>query len=274
VTHPEITAPTPERQTVSPDGRTALPPPPPTSVGERLLRRWYLLIFAVLIGAAVTVVSLYNVNGSGLHKKGTSTIVASTQLLIDSRTSSLIAANRATTASSLTQRAPLLAEEANLTSVHDQVARLADVPTKSVQVQGISNRARIPYSNQPASVDALHSHSTVFVVGAGKSPTIQISATSGSPERASKLVTATVTALRQTITRLGSKQHIPLANRIVLRGLGPVTVGHVDTSPKKTKPIAYGIGAFVIVALLVLFLDSTLETRRRRRGAAIEAPSG
>ena len=42
-------------------------------------------------------------------------------------------------------------------------------------------------------------------------------------------------------------------------------MGGYHTAPKKTKPIGYGIAVFVILTLLVLLLDSTLETRRRRR---------
>jgi hypothetical protein len=61
-------------------------------------------------------------------------------------------------------------------------------------------------------------------------------------------------------------------SKIVLRPLGGVTVSKVVVSAKKSKAVAYVIGAFIVLVLLILLLDNLL-TSSARVPATVAPPS-
>jgi hypothetical protein len=52
-------------------------------------------------------------------------------------------------------------------------------------------------------------------------------------------------------------------SKLVLRQLGSITSAKVVSTPKKSKAVEYGLGAFIVLLLLVLLLDNVISGARR-----------
>jgi hypothetical protein len=52
-------------------------------------------------------------------------------------------------------------------------------------------------------------------------------------------------------------------SKIVLRQLGSITAATVVSTPKKSKAVEYGLGAFIVLLLLILLLDNVISGARR-----------
>ena len=52
-------------------------------------------------------------------------------------------------------------------------------------------------------------------------------------------------------------------SKVVLRPLGSITAATVVSTPKKSKAVEYGLGAFIVLLLLILLLDNAISGARR-----------
>ena len=52
-------------------------------------------------------------------------------------------------------------------------------------------------------------------------------------------------------------------SKLVLRQLGSITASTVVSKPKKSKAVEYGVGAFLVLLLLILLLDNVISGARR-----------
>lgn len=112
-------------------------------------------------------------------------------------------------------------------------------------------------NSQPASAHALKIGNELPRAATSTTTTTTAAATAGTGSR-KKGNAATKTAG-------GGSPLNPAAElrAIVLRRLGSVNASKVTETPKKTEPIGFGVGAFVVLVIGILILDNWLTSRRR-----------
>lgn len=125
-----------------------------------------------------------------------------------------------------------------------------------------------PY-NHPSSASAATTTSTTTSTAATAkgSKRSKNNGAAGANAAAAKRAAAAAAAAKQS-------RQVTLS-KIVLRPIGGITVGKVVVTPKTSKAIGYGVGAFIILLLLILVLDNLLTSRVAIvRTASSPAPKG
>ncbi len=277
-------------------------------VGARLRARWYLVALAIIVAILVAGASLYHLGSGGLVKKESVYHVGSAQLLVDTDPSALTTVG-GSASQGLGARAPYIAEYATSSAITAAISKSFGHPVKVQAVVkasalgGASSASNSPGANPTTGAG----NDSVVLQATGAAPTIQITTQAGSLPAARALAVATVTNLRQSLGRLQKAQAAAIARqdkaaasttsttkgkagttttpattttqkasapvKIILRTLGSITAANAVSTPKKSKAILYGVGALVLLLLVILAIDSALDgTRRRQRGAATASP--
>jgi hypothetical protein len=240
------------------------------AIGARLRARWFLILIAALIAAAVGLTGEYTINSHGVKSKRRPLGVGSAQLLVDSNPSTLATINSTNAdAQGLTARAPLYAEYATGTRITEEIARRAGIPPDTLAVEAVTDQV-LPGQPQaaPPPSDAPH---VVTLTATAQSAVIRIATVSKQAAVAERLAAATSTVLTRSVAGLAAREHPhPTRNggpvsRIVLKPLGAPTAGTVYQGGNLKKSVAYGVLAFLVLCLVVLLIDNLLVNRSRRR---------
>lgn len=253
-------------------------------IAARLRARWYLALIAVVVGVLVGVATLYHVGSHGLTEKRSVYHVGTAQLLVDTDPSALTSITGVQVG--LAARAPYIAQYATSPSVTAAISQAFGHP---VQIQAaVSSAAQLGVANNTPSTKVITGSGSASVVlkATSSDPAITISTQAGTLHAARALAVATVNSLRGALTSLQKKQAAALAakhrqalkNRtngssttpatpgtttstplkIALRTIGAITATNTVSTPKKSHAILYGLGAFIVMLLLILVLDNLL----------------
>ena len=203
------------------------------------------------------------------EKKSTVTSAASTDVLVDTRTSAL--GSIAIDVDELTTRAAVYARMVGTTAVKERIAKLAGVPAEQIAVVNASPSTPVPSSPGAASpvTPPPPSPGGLRIVATSQeaSPAIELQAQAPTPSAAERLADSAAKALIANVAETQERRSLPAAERVVLRQLGsPQAVVRID-EPGYTKAIAAFIGAFLAWCLLVLVVSRTAVALRQLRAA-------
>ena len=245
---------------------------------RRILRHKLLLVLGVLVAAGAAFLVMHQ----PLLKSST----ASTQVLVDTQSSSLVNSNG--NVEELLNVAMALANygttDAVLDSIGGQVGlsgsqlsaagpTSADVPRavvepsapeRNVQITGETDPYRLEFDADPSL------------------PEIAIYTTAPTTPMAIKLANASVVALKQQVTELQTTGKIPSQYRIVLRPLGAAT-GAPDTAGARKSLAAFAfLGVFILWCILILVGERVVfawrasagVVRSGKRRSELAAPAG
>jgi hypothetical protein len=229
---------------------------------RRLLARWPLLVVGVLVAAIAATLSVYRLDGLKLKARGLKHSSASTQVLIDSPTSSLgdlggsfesLDARAAVFANFMTTPAVLELIGAQVGISGDQIyaegplnpnlAKVVQEPTalqRNVQITGETDPYRLSFSSQQGL------------------PTVGIDAQAPTTSEAVALANAAAIGLREYVSSLQRIDKVPRGARVTIRQLGSAS-GAVDDAG-----IGKALAAIVFVLVFVLWCGLMLVAARFR----------
>lgn len=231
------------------------------------LRAWVLLV--VTVAAVVGILTVLRPTGDSpfLERRATSTAVAQTELLVDTRSSSIGDAEQ--DLEDVAARAAVYARFAQLDEVRELAAQRADVPAETVQIDVVV--ADAGSSGPPTPVDeALSPDSAdeMYVLTArvpAEVPVVSLSAQAPTLDTARELVDGATDGLVSYVTDFVREEQ-EISDQIVLSRISP-TVGRPVTDG---TPIALGAVLAVLIVLLgcgaVLLVDglrSAIGSERR-----------
>jgi hypothetical protein len=232
-----------------------------------------ILAVGVLIAAVAAVMSVYRVEGAGLKSRSLQYSAASTQVLVDARSSLLgsvsqpfepLAARAQVYANFMASPAFLEVVAAQVGLQADQLyaagpvnanePRVEQEPTalkRNVQITGETKPYRLSYESQQ------------------NLPTIGIYAQAPTSALAQSLADAAANGLQTYVTRVETEAGIPTKAQIVIRRLGPASGAVVNGGISKTLAAIVFVGVLLLWALLVLLATRFRDTWRQ--SAALEA---
>jgi hypothetical protein len=242
------------------------------TVWRRLWGRKLMVLLAILVAVAAALSTRYSVGSSGLVKKETVVSSSTTQLLVDTRYSSLAVLSLPTTADTLTTRTPLFADYAASRPVVDSIAAHARIAPDTLSVTAETTETAAPqgaaastaYNNAPGGSAVPNQ---VTLSASDLLPVITISAQARSASKAAKLVQATIVGLQDAVHHLEISEHVKGPERMVLRSLGKPSGVSVTTAPKLTKSVILGVVVLLVLIVLILALDNIIRGRRMARRA-------
>ncbi|HWF49602.1 MAG TPA: hypothetical protein VG294_03065 [Solirubrobacteraceae bacterium] len=218
------------------------------------------LVAAILVGVAIP----YNIPNmsSRQHRVG----VASASGLVDSAKSQVADLGVAGGADvgSLSYRASLLASIMTSSPIVSDIARRAGVPVSTLIVNGpttvvgtgapapIISNAQISPSNPRASTLT----ATVPTLAAGQIPVIQVTAQAPTATIAGNLANAAFTALQADVSSVATADKIPALQRLVVRPLGPASVGEASQGPGPILGLVGAVAAFLLLCGAILGVSS------------------
>jgi hypothetical protein len=248
---------------------------------RELWRHKFWLLVGALVAAAVGVNTAYDVDvrSLSLKQKGLEFGAASTEVLVDSKSSAL--AKTTTNASPQAEPFDALSRRAD---VYAQL--LASPPLKRAIAReaGLGRRAKIaarPPTDAPPEgeegqpseerANQLLNESTgqrLFFDRKDSVPVIKVYGEAPTKEEALKLVAGVAPALSKYIARVQRQSPAPPARETKISQLGDPRGGTVNSGASKTAALLAFLGVF-IVACIVILVVSTL-ARDWRRAAALE----
>jgi len=239
---------------------------------RELSKRRLLLALGVLVAVAVSMFSVYRLEGGKLKARTLQYSAATTQVLVDSGSSLLGSVSPAL--EPLSARAQLyanfmaspallevIAKQVGLSGdqlaaagpVDAQLPRVEQEPTafkRNVELTGETKPYRLNYEAQ------------------GNLPTITIYSQAPTTSVAVGLANAAASGLAQYVASVQSKAKISPATKIEIRQLGPATGAVVDGGIKKTLALMVFVGVFLLWCVLMLIAVRFRETWRQ--SAALE----
>lgn len=229
---------------------------------RELSRRRLLLAIGACVAAVAAIFSVYRLEGLTLKARGLKHSSASTQVLVDSPSSSLgnlsgsfesliaragVYANFMTTPTVLN----LIGKQVGISGeqiyaagpINQNLSKIVQEPTalkRNVQITGETDPYRLSYSSDPSL------------------PTVGINAQAPTTSQAVALANGAAVALRQYVRELQKAANVPPAARVTIRQLGPAN-GAVD-DPGISKALA----GIVFVAVFLLWCVLMLVAARFR----------
>lgn len=195
---------------------------------RHLWQRKLLVALVVAIAAFVAVFTAFRVSVSppGLHKRALTVAAASSQILVDSPQSTLVAGASLGTFDALATRAKIYGEYLASLAAREEIAKRAGVPAGSISTSGPFSAAtgQFTYSSQSSEERAgelLQEGATnrlVFTAQEGV-PILTVDAQSATSERAIALATASFDTLKQYVHNLSADGQ-PVRRGVTVRELG------------------------------------------------------
>jgi hypothetical protein len=223
---------------------------------RELTQRWRLLIVGVVLAAAVAVLSVYRLDGFALKKRGLQHSSASTQVLVDTPSSSLGNLSGATEPLNVraTVYANLMATPAVLDLIGKQLGiegaqiyaagpidplqpKIVQEPTalkRNVELTGETKPYRLSYTSDPGL------------------PTVGINAQAPTTPQAIALANAAATGLQKYVASLQQGAKVPAAKRVTIRQLGSANGGVDNGGIGKALAFLVFIAVFGAWCLAVL----------------------
>jgi hypothetical protein len=184
------------------------------------------LVVALAVFAAVFTAFRVSVSPPGLHTRALTVAAASSQILVDSPQSTLVAGASLGTFDALATRAKIYGEYLASLAARQEIARRAGVPARSISASGPFSAAtgQYTYSSQSSEERAGEllqegaANRLVFTAQEGV-PILTVDAQSATSERAIALATASFDTLKQYVHSL-SADGKPVRRGVTVRQLG------------------------------------------------------
>jgi hypothetical protein len=224
---------------------------------------------AVLVAIVAGILQAYppTTDPIGLKKRTLEIGAASTDVVIDSKTSTII--DLSGDVEPLAQRAQTYTRLAGSTPVLKLIARRVGVPEGSIQTGStggeVSSEER---ANQLAGENAGYRLAFNFVES---QPLIGISAEAPSAEAAAGLANGAAAGLQQYVIRQQDQQRVPPRRRVTLRQIGTAEGSVINSGVNVVAAVLTGLAAFLGFCLLILFVTRTRADLQRAR-ASDETP--
>jgi hypothetical protein len=218
-------------------------------------------LLAIVVGASLA----YHVSVSpiGLEKKSLELGTASTTLLLDSRSSSVI--DLAGDLTPLSSRARSYAAVASSDPVIGALARDVHVPRSAIisdtSLDGQQNAAQ-----REKSISQEQNVYRVAYIAVEAQPLLQVTTQAPSTAAAVKLANGSARALNQYVTARQDEQKVPDVRRVAVRQLGSAKGATINSNANIATAALGGAATFVALVLLILFSDRLRSDMRRRRG--------
>jgi hypothetical protein len=253
-----------------------------------LRRRWVWALIGLIPAAYLALSSAYHVGTSGLTKKSLEFGAAQTQVLIDSKKSSLAYAG--SDIGAFSSRAQIFSQFLQINPVKQEIAQklgvqpnqiAVTIPSGTPGVPSVQNQAQQRSNGLLQESNALQ----LLVVSQQGLPLISLYAQGPTGEAAAALANVSADALKHYVQGLQHGQ-APQANtpvaingfqltQVRVRQLGTATGSMVDTGTSKKVVVMTFIGLLVLDFILVILLSGFLDKWRLREeveAAVAEAP--
>jgi hypothetical protein len=240
---------------------------------ELTRRRWALAI-GVLVAAAAATLSVYRIDGTSLKPRSLQHSSASTQVLVDSRSSVLgnvgqsfepLATRALVYANFMTSPVVLdiIGKQVGLSGeqiyaagpVSAQEPRVEQEPTalkRNVEISGETKPYRLNFESQ------------------GNLPTIGISSQAPTTSQAVALANAAVIGMERYVASVEAANNVPPASRVVIRQLGPASGAVDDAGIRKSLAALVFVGVFLLWCILVLLASRFREAWRETAPRALD----
>jgi hypothetical protein len=238
---------------------------------EVIRKLWHRKLLVALVGAlavAVAIFSAYRIstNPAGLEKRALTVAAASSQILVDSPDSTLVAGAELGTFEALSTRAKIYGQYLASLSARQEIAKRAGVPASSISTSGPFSSAtgQTAYSSQSSeerSSELLQegaSNRLVFTAQEGV-PILTVDAQAATADQAIALASASFATLKQYVHSLEADGK-PVRQGVTVRELGAPEGGTLGG----TNNIMLMVLAFLVVFGLGCAAILTIPTFARR----------
>jgi hypothetical protein len=196
---------------------------------EVIRQLWHRKLLVALVAAlavAVAIFSAYRISPAGLEKRALTVAAASSQILVDSPDSTLVAGAELGTFEALSTRAKIYGQYLASLSAREEIAKRAGVPASSISTSGPFSSAtgQTAYSSQSSGERAgelLQEGATnrlVFTAQEGV-PILTVDAQAATSDRAIALASASFETLKQYVHSLEADGR-PVRQGVTVRELG------------------------------------------------------
>lgn len=234
------------------------------SILNELWRRRIWVGVGIVVAGVVAMSVVFNL--PSLEKKSTVTAAASTDVLVDTRSSAL--GSIAIDVNELTTRAGVYARMIGTPAVKERIARLAGAPVEEIGILDMG----MGTSGSGSAGLAETAVGTPGTLGLGATtqeahPAVKLQALAPTPAMAKRLADAAAQGLVSYVAGVQEERAIPPRERVVLRQLGsPQAIVLVD-EVGFSKAIGAFIGVLLAWCLLLLVVSRTAAALRELRAA-------
>jgi hypothetical protein len=220
---------------------------------------------AVLVAIVAGILQAYppSTDPIGLEKRTLEIGAASTDIVIDSKTSTYL--DLSGDVDPLAQRAETYVKLAGSTPVRALIGRRTGIPAGAIVTGGqggeVSSEER---SNQLKGENAGYRIAFGFTPG---QPLISIATEAPSAEAAAGLANGAAAALNQYVVQQQDKQRIPPRRRVTLRQIGTAQGGVINAGVNVVAAVLTGLAALIGFCLLILFVSRTRADLQRARAS-------
>jgi hypothetical protein len=188
----------------------------PLGIVRELWRHKIYLTIVVVVAAMFAILSAFKVTSSGLEKRSLQVGAASSQILVDSPGSALVAGASVGTFDALSTRAQIYGQYLSSLEARAKIAKLTGVPAGTIATAGpfSTDVAQNSYSGQSSEdranqlVDQGSPNRIVFTAQEGI-PIISVDSQAPTANRAAKLAVASFVTLKRYVRKLkSSKEYI------------------------------------------------------------------
>lgn len=223
---------------------------------RELLKHWRLLVVGILLAAAAAVFSVYQPDGFTLKPRGLKHSSASTQVFVDTPSSSL--GDLAGSFEPLNIRASVYANFMTTPAVLELLGQYAHIPWERIYAAGPVDPNLSKTVQEPTALKR-----NVEIAGETEPyrlnyttdshlPTVGIDAQAPTTSQAIALANGAVVALKEYVARLQVGAKVPPASRVVIRQVGTASGSVDDPGIAKTLAATVFIAVFLLWCVLVL----------------------
>jgi hypothetical protein len=248
---------------------------------RRLWQRKLLvgLVVALAIFAAVFTAFQVSISPPGLHKRALTVAAASSQILVDSPQSTLVAGASVGTFDALATRAKIYGEYLASLAARQEIAKRAGVPAASISTSGpfSAETGQFTYSAQSSEERAgelLQENATnrlVFTAQEGV-PILTVDAQSATSERAIALATASFETLKQYVHNLSADGQ-PVRRGVTVRELGAPEGGTLGGSNNIILMVLAFLVVFGLGCAAILVVPNFVQRWKTLDSVDHDAPS-
>lgn len=221
---------------------------------RELLSRRRLLALGVVIAAVAAVLSVYRIEGTSLKARGLQHSSATTQVLIDSPSSSL--ANLKENEERLTSRAGLFANFMTSPAMLELIGKQMGISGSQIYASGPVNPNLSKIVQEPTNLKRnieITGETAPYRLGYTSDPTLPtvgINAQAPTTAQAVALANGAAVALQEYVGAL--QKNVPPAQRVTIRKLGDATGSVDDPGISKTLAAIVFIAVFLLWCVLML----------------------